>query len=229
MRNVIQISGGIDSMALLFFTRPVWRDSIVMWCDPGASYEDVQTLMERVRQLVPHFMVVRGDQPDVIREHGHPVDVVPVSHTRFGERIFGPQPIVFQSYLDCCTRARFAPLERAVLACGAKVVYRGQRDDEKRRARIEHGHVDEHGIKYLFPLHDWSRERVFRYMDYKAPEFIPAYYAEGEKTSRDCWSCTAYRDDNRERVERLPLSQRIHVEGVLRRWHAIVRAETQGA
>ena len=38
MHNVIQISGGIDSMALLFYLRGLWDDSIVMWCDTGAAY-----------------------------------------------------------------------------------------------------------------------------------------------------------------------------------------------
>ena len=145
-----------------------------------------------------------------------------------GERVYGAQPIVFQSPLECCARARFAPLEQAVRDCGVKVVYRGQRNAERRRARIEHGHVDEFGITYLFPLRDWSRARVFEYMQREAPAYIPAYYAEGEKSSRDCWSCTAYRDDNVARVEHLPPPQRTQVEEVLAHWRAVVRAEMQG-
>ena len=229
MQNVIQVSGGIDSMALLFYLRPLWDDSIVMWGDTGAAYKATEELMDCLRILVPHFMQVRGDQPAVIREHGYPVDVVPVRHTRMGEKIYGPQAIVFQSYLDCCARARFAPLQQAVRDCGAKTVYRGARDDEKRRARIAHGQVDEFGIRYLFPLRDWSRAEVFDYMRLVAPQYIPTYYADGEKTSRDCWSCTAYRDDNAARVEHLPPAQREQVETVLKHWRDSVRVEMQGA
>jgi phosphoadenosine phosphosulfate reductase len=228
MHNVIQVSGGIDSMALLFYLRGLWDDSIVMWGDTGATYRDVELMMDDVRQLVPHFMQVRADQPAVLAEFGYPVDVLPISHTLVGERVYGPQPIRFQASLDCCARVRFAPLQAAVRACGAKTVYRGQRNEERRRARIEHGQVDEFGITYHFPLRDWSRERVFEYMRRTAPEYIPAYYASGERTSRDCWSCTAYRDDNVERVEHLPPEQRMQVEGVLRQWQAVVRAEMRG-
>jgi phosphoadenosine phosphosulfate reductase len=228
MHNVIQVSGGIDSLALLFHLRGLWEDSLVMWCDTGAAYSDVAELMGDVRAMVPHFQRVEGDQPGVVELYGHPVDVVPVSHTRHGERAYGPQPIVFQSYLECCTRAIYLPLHAAVRASGAKVVYRGQRNEDKRRARIEHGHVED-GITYLFPLRDWSRARVFAYMEREAPDYVPAYYAAGEKTSRDCWSCTAYRDDNGERIERLPPEQRVHVEGIIRHWQAIVRADMRGA
>jgi 3'-phosphoadenosine 5'-phosphosulfate sulfotransferase (PAPS reductase)/FAD synthetase len=229
VHNVIQISGGIDSMALLFHLRGLWPDSLVMWGDTGASYIDVAELMDNVQRMVPHFLHVQGDQPSVIAEYGWPVDVVPVSHTRFGERIYGPQPIVFQSYLDCCARARFLPLQQAVLDSGAKVVYRGQRNEDKRRPRIRHDSVDEFGITYKFPLRDWSRPRVFEYMARTAPDFIPAYYAQGEHSSHDCWSCTAYRDDNVQRVEHLPPPQREQVETVLKQWRAIVRADLQGA
>ena len=107
--------------------------------------------MDDVRQLVPHFMQVRGDQPAVIAEHGYPVDVVPVSHTRMGERVYGPQPIVFQSCSNAAPARASRRWKHAVRACGAKVVYRGQRNEERRRARIEHGHVDEFGITLPVP------------------------------------------------------------------------------
>ena len=68
MHNAIQVSGGIDSLALLFNLRGLWDDSIVMWGDTGAAYHDVETLMDDVRQLVPHFLHVRGDQPGVTRQ-----------------------------------------------------------------------------------------------------------------------------------------------------------------
>lgn len=228
MHNAIQVSGGIDSMALLFHLRGLWEDSIVMWGDTGAAYSEVEALMDDVRQMVPHFLYVRANQPAIVEMHGHPVDVVPISHTRAGELVYGRQPIVFQSPLECCARARFAPLQQAVIDCGVKVVYRGQRNEEKRRARIEHGQLDERGISYQFPLRDWSRERVFEYMRRTAPQYIPDYYALGEKTSRDCWSCTAYREDNVERVEHLPPMQREYVEDVLKQWQTIVRDEMRG-
>jgi hypothetical protein len=53
---------------------------------------------------------------------------------------------------------------------------------------------------------------------------LPDYYAT-EKTSRDCWDCTAYRDDNVERVKNLPDEQREIVEQRLDAWTRSVLAE----
>jgi 3'-phosphoadenosine 5'-phosphosulfate sulfotransferase (PAPS reductase)/FAD synthetase len=225
MRNAIQISGGVDSMAMLFLLRPQWDDSIVMWCDSGAAYPDVAALMERVRDLVPNYCRVQGHQPESIKRYGWPVDVLPLSHTRTGELAYGPQPIVFQTFFDCCARGLWLPLNGAVLSSGVEVVYRGQRNDDRLQARIPSGHTDAQGIRYEFPLADWSREQTFAYLNEVAPSFVPAYYAAGEKTSRDCWNCTAYRIDNVERVNALPSGQHEQVAGVIRRWEAIVRAD----
>jgi hypothetical protein len=103
--NAIQISGGVDSMAMLHHLRHLWDDSVVMWCDTGAAYAETRALMERVKKLVPRFRVVHGNQPEVIARAGFPVDVVPVRHSLQGELAYGPQVLKYQSYIDCCRQS----------------------------------------------------------------------------------------------------------------------------
>jgi 3'-phosphoadenosine 5'-phosphosulfate sulfotransferase (PAPS reductase)/FAD synthetase len=222
--NAIQISGGVDSMAMLHHLRHLWDDSVVMWCDTGAAYAETRALMERVKKLVPRFRVVHGNQPEVIARAGFPVDVVPVRHSLQGELAYGPQVLKYQSYIDCCRQSIWEPLQRACLALGVDTIYRGQRRDDARRAPIASGHIDPWGVKIMFPIHEWTRDQVFAYVREHCPEWLARYY-ETEKTSRDCWDCTAYRDDNRKRVENLPADKRVIVQTRLWTWRRAVSVE----
>lgn len=223
--NAIQISGGVDSMAMLWLLKNRWEDSVVMWGNSGAAYPETEQRMERIAKMVPRFRTVYGNQVGVIAQHGIPVDVVPVKFSSDGEMVFGRQRHGYQSYLDCCRRVLFEPMQRACLAMGIDTVYRGQRSDDERKAPISSGHVDQYGIRYLFPLERWTRDQVFKYVRANCPDLLPSYYDEGEVSSRDCWSCTAYRNDNVQRVKALPVGQREYVEGRLAQWRKDVQEE----
>lgn len=223
--NAIQISGGVDSMALLWLLKSKWDESVVMWANSGAAYPETEQRMERIAEMVPHFRVVYGNQPTVLLNHGLPVDVVPIKFSAHGEALFGPQPRRYQSYLDCCRRVLFEPMRAACLAMGVDTIYRGQRASDERKAPITSGHVDEFGVRYLFPLERWTREQVFKYVRANCPDLLPGYYDEGEVSSRDCWNCTAYRNDNVKRVQSLPVGQREYVEGRLAQWRKDVQEE----
>lgn len=223
--NSIQISGGIDSLAMLFHLKPRWNDSIVMWGDSSAAYPETYVLMARIKAMVPRFRAVRSNQPDSIAQYGIPVDVVPVKYSRQGEMAFGPQPVQYQSYLDCCSRVLWAPMQRACLAMGIDTIYRGQRSEDERKAPIRTGHVDEFGIRHVFPLEGWTRKQVMAFCEKECPDLIPDYYRKGETSSRDCWDCTAYRNENQQRVCNLPSERRIIVEARLKTWQTLVRQE----
>ena len=222
--NAIQISGGVDSAAMLWLLRPIWPESFVMWCDSGAAYPGTHELMKKIREMVPHFRVVHGNQPAVVERFGFPVDVVPVRYSEQGEMMFGPQPVKMQSYFDCCRRSLWEPMQNACMAMGIDTIYRGQRDGEARKSPIHDGYRDQFGIQYKFPLASWSREEVFDYVRKECPDLLLDYY-KTEKTSRDCWSCTAFRDDNIERVNNLPPDARAAVEARLAVWKTAVLKE----
>jgi len=78
-----------------------------------------------------------------------------------------------------------------------------------------------------FPVGDWSRDKVVAYVKAHAPDLMPPGYAEGEKTSRDCWDCTAYLNDNRQRIANLPPAQKLHVNTLLTRWTDDVLTEME--
>ena len=215
-------------MAMLHWLRPIWDNSVVMFCDTGAAYPGTLELMREVADVVPRFRIVHGNQPEVIARCGFPVDVVPVKHSLQGEAVFGPQALKFQSYFDCCRQSLWEPMHRACLAMGVDTIYRGQRKDDVRRAPIASGTVDPWGVKIIFPIYEWTREQAFAYAKAHCPEWLAPYY-ETEQTSRDCWDCTAYRDDNAARVRNLPSDQRAVVEERLAQWHGAVLDELNAA
>jgi len=159
-----------------------------------------------------------------IEQYGHPVDVVPLRWTFMGQMIRGAKDIRYQDSFSCCNRAIWQPLEQTSRGMGATVIYRGQRDDDKLRDPANDGIVVD-GVMYRFPIHDWTREMVWRYVAEHRPDLVPPGYEDGEKTSRDCWDCTAYLDDNHRRIENLPAAQRHRVNALVTRWRDDVLTE----
>jgi len=229
MRSVLQFSGGKDSLAVLMLCQKVWDEICVVWVNTGAAYSDVVDYMDMWERRLPHFFVVESNQPEQIRENGWPVDVVPVNRTRYAANFMGCKGCRFQSYLDCCKENIWLPMHDAsmrILNDGVaeeKFILRGQRDADTRKAPARSGDVVD-GVTYLFPIQDWTDEQVWQYLkDVKAP--IPPYYAEGEKTSRDCWDCTAYVKDNGARIQALPEHKRAIVEFRLAQLRQAVQEE----
>lgn len=225
--NSIQISGGVDSLALLFSLRGMWQDSIVMWVNSGAAYPDTVAWMARVREMVPNFMEVRGDQPKAIREHGYPVDVVPLGRSLWGEYLSNkPLTTKYQFGPDCCRRSLWEPMLRTCMALGVTDIYRGQKNVDRLKSPIRDGFKDEAtGITYHFPLQDWTRAQVWEYVEEMCPSWIPEYYRLGESSSHDCWDCTGYLVDNGPRIRNLPEQQRTVVDSRLATWRTDVMEE----
>ena len=210
MERILQFSGGKDSLALLYLMEDEWDDLLVMWCNPGAPHASTKVLMERVRAMVPHFIEVKGTQPHFLANVGYPSDLVPAGATIIGRLVEHTKGDVFVSAYECCAANLWRPMDAAVRLLGGKHVYRGQKDADGRKSPVRDGHV-ENGITYHFPLQSWSDDDVVGFLGDRLPE----HYSNGEKTSRDCWSCTAYLDENAERIKRLPLAQRAFVQGKL--------------
>lgn len=194
---VLQFSGGKDSLACLYLLRPYWDRLTVMWTNTGAAFPETLELMSRIRAMVPHFIEVKGDQPGHVALMGMPADIVPVRNTAVGQMIQPNHDVLLQSYLECCAASFWLPMQRAVIELGATLIIRGQRAAEARRAPIQSGHIVE-GIMIRFPIEKWSEQQVFDFLRRKGVE-VPAHY-EYTKTSLDCWSCTAYLDENQGRM-----------------------------
>ena len=203
MTTILQFSGGADSLATLFLKRPQWDDITVVWLDTGAAYEDTHKLMERMHKLLPYFRVLRSDKRSWERINGVAVDVVPERYTLLGHLIHSSAPSpLYVSYLQCCAANIWKPMDDYVKLVGATTVIRGQRAEEKKKAPVRNGQVVD-GVRYEFPIEDWTRQEVIDYCKEVCPDLLPSYYDQGEDSSHDCWDCIAYLEDNRNRIRNL--------------------------
>jgi phosphoadenosine phosphosulfate reductase len=214
---MIQFSGGLDALALLWELKPLWRDLTLLWVDSGAAYPETRALVERIAHDVPlkGTVIMQADQPRWIAKHGYPTDLLPINRTLMGNAIRSFKGVSFQPWITCCNANLWLPGEDAVRELKATDVYRGQRNNDKAKNPIIDGTVID-GVTYHFPLADWTRERVRESVEKNMPGYYPAYYRAGEDSSRDCWDCTAHLEDNVVRINALGPERRAVVHGRLR-------------
>jgi 3'-phosphoadenosine 5'-phosphosulfate sulfotransferase (PAPS reductase)/FAD synthetase len=202
--TALHYSGGKDSRAILHMYKDRLKEILVVWVDTNAPYPEVRAEMQGMSRKVPHFLIVKSDQPKQIAEHGYPSDIVPVIHSRLG-RAFRKSDIKIQSTFECCADNLWRPMADAMKMLGIKKIIRGQRDsDEFQNPLFKHGMVLD-GIECVAPLQDWTESEVFDYLEEHGIE-LPSYY-NSEKTGRDCWNCTGYLHHNVQRIKNLPPEQ----------------------
>ena len=206
MDTVFQFSGGKDSLACLHLLKPRWNDILVVWANTGAAFPEVIELMDEVRSIVPHFHEVRSDVLDDVERNGIPVDVMPIVNTKFGKAIASNNGLMMRSWIECCGRNLWTPMQQAMETIGATRIIRGQRLTESYKSTVRNGDVI-NGITYEMPIQNWSEEQVYKYLhDNGIP--IPSYY-DYTRTSLGCWNCTAYMD---EEVGRIKYMKKNHPE-----------------
>lgn len=201
--GVLFFSGGKDSLACLLLLRPYWDRITVVWSNPGAPHAETVRYMEGIRARVPHFVEVKGSQPDNIVRFGWPVDVLPVKSSALGSIGAGEPEVRMQSYMDCCNRNLWEPMRRYMDEHKPSLVIMGQRKEEALRNRLRDAEVTViEGRTYWHPLHLWTADQVVTYIESKG-EDLPPFYRIGAESSPDCWNCTAYIDHNTTRLRYL--------------------------
>lgn len=221
--KVLQFSGGLDSLVCLDLLKNT-RGLTVFTISTDGAYPERDAYMKRVAEFYPHLNFVVKQTHRELDRYGAPVDVVPIRFTTMGNLIHGT-PVKYQPYTECCARAIWLPMHLAVKELGATVVYRGQRADDEYKAPIKNGHVED-GITYQFPIEQWSRESVVKYVENHCPELMPEYY-QHEESSRDCWDCTAYLKHNKVRIGNLPAAQKACVVSTIQEWYDDIVDETR--
>lgn len=200
MKNVIGISGGKDSLALLYLLRDKWAESVVIWVNSGAAYDDTVSLMAEISEMVPHFEEVRSDQPAHVASYGWPADIVPAWGTTMGHSLKPSRGPLVQPFFTCCATNLWGPFWDSVRRIRPETIYLGQKRSDKKKSPPNPAA----GFNLVYPLEDWTDAQVIEYLGDRLPE----YYRAGEKSSHDCWDCTAFVEDNRERIRNLPDDRR---------------------
>ena len=148
--------------------------------------------MEVVKSLCKNFVVIQGIQPEIIKAHGFPVDVLPIRNRTIVQEAAQQHRPKLQGFLDCCYRSLMAPMHEATLAMGATTIIRGQKSCDHHKSPVKNGDVID-GVTYWFPIEGWSDDQVMAYI--AESSLLPKHYAEA-RTSMDCMHCTAYLAEN---------------------------------
>lgn len=187
-RIALQLSGGRDSIACLYLMRPYWDKLTVYWLDTGAAYPETIAMMQQIREMVPNFAVIQGNQPNVIKEFGIPTDILPVSATPMAITGSGKGELMQDRY-SCCVRSIMLPMHQRMIDDGITLIIRGQKNADRFKSTVRSGDVLDN-IEFLFPIEDWDTRKVMRYLsDEGAP--IPRFY-EVLNTMPDCMNCSAW-------------------------------------
>jgi phosphoadenosine phosphosulfate reductase len=194
----LEFSGGRDSLACLYLLKP-WLDGItVYWLDSGDNFPETYTLVDRLRAWIPNFVTVKTNRDEILATDGWPTDVMPAQNSDMGMLVDNPR-LVLQSRYDCCAKVIMTPLHQAVVSDKVNVIIRGQRLSDKQQNPIRHGE-NFSGIRYLYPIDEWSDEDVMDYLqDVGAP--IPPYYSV-LSSAPDCMTCTGWLEEGRSRYMR---------------------------
>jgi phosphoadenosine phosphosulfate reductase len=188
-RVALQLSGGRDSIAVLYLLRP-WLDRItVYWVNTGAAMPETIALMAQLRTWIPHFVEVLGDQPGHIERFGIPSDLVPTSATPVGRLVSGSIMPAIQDRYTCCINVIMLPMQKAMLADGITLIIRGQKNADKLKSSSRSG-TREYGAELLFPIEDWTSADVMAYLRSQGAP-IPRFY-DTLNSAPDCLTCTAY-------------------------------------
>jgi phosphoadenosine phosphosulfate reductase len=185
---VLCYSGGKDSLAVLLLLKPYWDRVTVVWVNTGNCFPEITEHMERIRLRVPHFVELKSNSAQYFLDNGFPVDLVPNRCTKMGQYLYGPTPVTVCNAHDCCKANIWDPLAKFIELTKPTCVIRGDRGSERVKGKTEGM-----GAEWVFPIFDWSREKVVEFIK-KSPLFEPRHEMENG-SSLDCRTCMAYAND----------------------------------
>jgi 3'-phosphoadenosine 5'-phosphosulfate sulfotransferase (PAPS reductase)/FAD synthetase len=159
----LQLSGGKDSIACVYLLRPYLDRITVYWVNTGAAYPETIDVIDALREFIPNFVEISGNQPSVIEQFGIPSDVVPASRTPMGLFGSGSNERMIQDRYSCCMRTIMFPLHQRMIDDGITLVIRGQKTADRLKSTARSGDVID-GIEFLFPVEDWTSDRVMAYL-----------------------------------------------------------------
>lgn len=184
----LELSGGKDSVACLFYMRPYLPWITVYWLNTGDAYPETVEVIDECRKLCPNFVEVHSDVRAWQRVNGAPSDVVPIT----GECVHLPPKAKEIPCVDayvCCANNIMLPLHERVVADGNTLIIRGQRNSDEHRGPLKSG--DWAGdIQVFYPIEDWTDAEVLDYLKAEGAPIHPIYTHSDHGV--DCLHCTGW-------------------------------------
>ncbi len=196
METALAFSGGKDSWACLWLNENKIKDILVIWVNTGKNYPETLKMIEIAKGICPNFLEIKTDRALQNETEGIPSDVVPINWTTLGQDITGEKSFKIQSYLNCCYENISKHVQIAAVSYGVKYLIRGQRFDESHTSPSVNGSIV-NGVEYVQPIESWGKDEVMAYLSTKMD--IPDHFALNH-TSMDCYDCTAYRVESKDRI-----------------------------
>lgn len=185
----LQFSGGRDSLALLLHLQSFWDCLTVYYTNSGDALPETLALVDRVRAVVPRFVEIRGRAIETRKRHGWAADVLQAgAGWPWRDHIAGHVPLIDKFF--CCFESIMIPMHERMQDDGITLLIRGQRDSDEPKSTFKNGDRAD-GMTVLFPIADWSSQRVESFIRVQGWE-VPPYYAEGATSAPDCMHCTAW-------------------------------------
>jgi phosphoadenosine phosphosulfate reductase len=208
----IAFSGGKDSWACLHLAHHDLDNIIVLWVNTGKNYPETMASVEMAKAMCKNFIEIKADRNAQNNACGLPSDIVPFSHTAFGQGITGKTKVTLQSYFSCCYDNITAPLMAKVKELGIITLISGKRNDETHLSSSEDGQVID-GITHIHPIEHWSRDEVLDFLKTKMQ--VPEHFYFNH-SSLDCYDCSAYVKDTKDIMNWSKKHPNLHVQKVVR-------------
>lgn len=219
-------SGGKDSLALLYLAKPWWDRTYVVWVNTQCNFPEMHRFMEHIQRMVPHFIEVKSNTLKFINTYGFPSDVV-VSEQADGAVFAGEGTPQMCSKFECCQHNLWRPIWEFMKSTDATGFLKGQKyTDHLRAPWVDKFNIGDKKLELAYPIADWSDEDVRRYLACQSVEIDERLRLS--HSSLDCWCCTAYWDQLKERLkymERHHPDKAVYVKSVVARIQDAVKGE----
>jgi phosphoadenosine phosphosulfate reductase len=208
----LAFSGGKDSWACLYQYEAQLDDIVVLWVNAGKNYPETLASVEKVKLMCKTFIEIKVDRDAQNSLHGLPADIIPFSHTKFGQNVTGKTDVTIQSYFQCCFDNVTEPLMAKVKELGITTLISGKRNDEGHVSGLSDGQVVD-GVTHLHPIENWSSKQVLEYLFNKME--LPVQFGFNH-TSLDCYDCSAYVKSTKDILEWSVIHPALHKERTTR-------------
>lgn len=186
----LALSGGKDSMACLHLMRHALDFAI--YVNTGYAYPETLAMVEYAKTILPVHVV------DIQRSDAIPSDIVPSDWTELGQLCSEKKSITIRGYQECCFDNIGIPLINKAHELGVTEIVCGQRNEESHKSTSRDGSVIQFGIVRLHPIENWVTSEVLSYLKTKMD--VPEHYYAVKHSSLDCYDCTAYRAQSKDRL-----------------------------